>query len=214
MIYNDEILENKAFNFFKQLMYNIALAVCIMLIGVLILVYGFKFRLYEVLSDSQAPYFTKGDMVVVKAQKEYKVGDIIKFDTSKNKTMPTTHRLIAILEEGGKTYYICHGDNVQDLDGGYAGVPCWEDDAAYIQDMIDNNKTLSDILSIPYKNNIQVPTLNQIEGKVVAHIDNYGTYFQFLKTHYLLFIALVAGIWCISSTIQNEIDIKKCRRLM
>ena len=57
MHYNDQILENKPFNFFKQLMYNIALAICIMLVGVLILVYGFKFRLYEVLSDSQYPYF-------------------------------------------------------------------------------------------------------------------------------------------------------------
>ncbi len=46
MNYNDQILENKSFNFFKQLMYNLALSICIMLVGVLILVYGFKFALY------------------------------------------------------------------------------------------------------------------------------------------------------------------------
>ena len=191
MIYNDEIIENKAFNFFKQLMYNIALAVCIMLIGILILVYGFKFRLYEVLSDSQAPYFTKNDIVIVKPQKEYKVGDIIKFDVTAKKILPTTHRLIAILEDNGKTYYICHGDNAQDVDGGYDGIGQWEDDAAYIQAMIDEGKTINDILSIPYKNTIQIPTIDQIEGKVVTHIDNYGIYFLFLnirKHFFLLFV--------------------------
>ena len=67
MNYSDQILENKAFNFFKQLTYNIALALCIMLVGVLVMVYGFGFKLYEVLSPSQAPYFTTGDMVIVKA---------------------------------------------------------------------------------------------------------------------------------------------------
>ena len=85
MNYNDQILENKTFNFFKQLMYNIALALCIMLVGVLIMVYGFKIRLYEVLSDSQYPVFKKGDMVVVVPQKEYKVGDIISYLVSNYK---------------------------------------------------------------------------------------------------------------------------------
>ena len=209
MNYNDQILENKPFNFFKQLMYNIALSACIMLIGVLIMVYGFKFRLYEVLSDSQMPYFGKDDMVVVKAQKEYKVGDIIKFDT----TIPVTHRLIAIKTENNVDYYICHGDNVQSANpnNGAENAP-WREDAQYIQSLIDDNKTLSEIKSS--SQNIQVVTLNQIEGEVVSHLNNYGTYFQFIKTHYMLIIALVAGIWCISSTVQNEIDMRKSRRLM
>lgn len=208
MNYNDQILENKAFNFFKQLMYNIALAICIMLVGVLIMVYGFKIRLYEVLSDSQAPYFVKGDMVVVKPQKEYKVGDIVKFDTS----ISVTHRLIAIVEDGGTDYYICHGDNVQSVDKTKGtDTANWKDDSAYIQAMIDEGKNLDYIKA--NTQNVQIVTLNQIEGTVITHIDNYGTYFQFIKDHSMLLIALVAGIWCISSTVQNEIDIKRCRRL-
>ncbi len=209
MNYNDQILENKPFNFFKQLMYNIALAICVMLLGVLIMVYGFKFRLYEVLSDSQAPYFVKGDMVVVKPQKEYKVGDIIKFDTS----IAVTHRLIAIKTENNVDYYICHGDNVQSANphNGAETAP-WQEDSQYVQSLIDQQKSLEEIKNSTQ--NIQVVTLNQIEGKVVSHIDNYGTYFQFIKSHYLLLIALVAGIWCISSTVQNEIDMKKTRRLL
>lgn len=207
MNYNDQILENKAFNFFKQLMYNIALSLCIMLVGVLIMVYGFKIGLYEVLSDSQAPYFVKGDMVVVKPQDDYYVGDIIKFQTN----LAVTHRLIAIKEEAGKTYYLCHGDNVQSANPSKgSNTADWQDDAKYIEGLID--KPLDEIK----KNiqNVQIIQKHQIEGKVVAHIDNYGTYFKFIKDHSLLIIALVAGIWCVSTTIQNEIDIKQSRRLV
>ncbi len=209
MNYNDEILDNKAFNFFKQLMYNLALSVCIMLVGVLILVYGFNFRLYEVLSYSQEPYFTKGDMVIVKPQKEYKVGDIIKFDETGY--LPTTHRLVGILEENGTTYYICHGDNNQNADGSPNTKCDWEDDAKFVQSLIDSGKTIAEIEDLA--SNIQTPTASQVEGKVVNHIDNYGTYITFIKEHSLLIISLLAGIWVISNVVQNEIDIRKTRRL-
>lgn len=210
MHYNDQILENKPFNFFKQLMYNIALAICIMLVGVLILVYGFKFRLYEVLSDSQYPYFKTGDMVIVKAQDNYEAGDIIKFN---NNGLAVTHRLLAIVEEGGKTYYVCHGDNVQSANPNSTTYTAkWEDDKAYIDSLKEQGMTIQQIVDNSY--NLQTPTASQVEGKVIAHIDNYGTYFQFIQSHYMLLIALVAGIWCISSTVQNEIDIRKFRRLM
>ena len=212
MNYNDTILENKAFNFFKQLMYNFALAICIMLVGVLIMVYGFKFKLYEVLTGSEEPYLPVGCMVVVKAQDEYKVGDIIKFDLSSTKKYPTAHRLIAKLEENGTTYYICHGDNVQNVDGTYSTNSDWKDDAQYVQNLIDNKCTLSEISA--QSKNIQTPTAAQVEGKVINHINNFGTYVNFVKEHVMLVIVLIAGIWCISSTVQNEIEIKKSRRLL
>lgn len=209
MNYNDQILENKPFNFFKQLVYNLALAICIMLVGVLIMVYGFKFRLYEVLSDSQAPEFVKGDMVIVKGQDEYKVGDIIKFDTS----IAVTHRLIGIKTENNVDYYICHGDNVQSVNpANGADTAKWTEDRDYIEGLINQGLSIEDIKKS--SQNIQVVKKSQIEGTVVAHIDNYGTYVKFIKEHYMLVIALVAGIWCISSTVQNEIDIKKARRLI
>lgn len=213
MNYNDQILENKPFNFFKQLMYNIAVAICIMLVGVLIMVHGFKIGLYEVLTGSEEPYLPTGCMVVVKAQDEYKPGDIIKFDTSATKTWPTAHRLIAIMEDDstGKTYYICHGDNVQNADSTYSETSDWEDDAEFVQGLINQGKSISEISQIA--KNIQTPELKHIEGKVVAHINNYGTYFNFIKNHYMLLIALIAGIWCVSSVVQNEIDIKRTRRL-
>lgn len=212
MNYNDEILENKPFNFFKQLTYNIALAICIMLVGVLILVHGFKFGLYEVLTGSEEPYLPTGCMVVVKAQDEYKVGDLIKFDTSGKGSLPTVHRLVAIIDG----HYICHGDNTQNVDGSYPESiedSGWEDDAAFIQDLLENGATYETMISNELIKNVQTVDLNEIEGKVVAHIDNYGTYFKFIQDHSMLIIALVAGIWCFSNVIQNEIDMKKCRRL-
>lgn len=211
MNYNDNILDNKVFNFFKQLMFNIALSVCIMLVGVLVLVYGFNFRLYEVLSWSQEPYFTKGDMVIVRPQNEYKVGDIIKF--TENNELPTTHRLVGIYtDSNGKiTHYICHGDNNQNADGSLNDRD-WKDDAEFIQSLLDQNYTISQIDNIA--DHIQIPTPNQVEGKVLAHIDNYGTYIKFIKEHSLLFISILAGIWVFSNVIQNELDIRKSRRLM
>lgn len=206
MNYNDQILENKAFNFFKQLMYNIALAICIMLVGVLIAVYVFKYNLYKVQSPSEAPHLNVGDVVVVKAQDEYKVGDLIKFDEA---NYPTTHRLIGIMKQGNTTYYICHGDNVDNLDGTEKTESDWKDDAKFIQNLIDQNVSITEIQSY----NVQTPTEKEVEGKVVATMRGYGTYIEFIKEHYMLFISLVAGIWCISSVVQNEIDMKKSRRL-
>ena len=190
MNYSDEILENKAFNFFKLLMYNIVLAICIILVICLVLVYGFKFRPYEVLSDSMAPAFTAGDMVVVKAQDEYKVGDILKFD---NLGIPTTHRLLEIREVNGTIYYLCHGDNVNDL--------TIEDVNAMSWDEITNDRSIQRI------------TLNQIEGKVVASFNNWGAYFNFIGDHKLLLVTIIIAIWCVSATVQNEIEFRKDRRL-
>lgn len=215
MNYSDQILENKTFNFIKQLMYNTAVAICIMLIGILILVYGFKFRLYNVESDSQAPYYYRGDMVVVKAQKEYKVGDIIKFDETPDDGLPTTHRLVYILiEEGtGKTYYICHGDANSDLDGSERDFK-WEDDHEYVKQLVAEGYDTRIELKTKLGADIQTPTLSQIEGKVVADAKGVGALFTFIKEHSMLFITLVAGIWCVSSVVQNEIEMKRSLRLL
>lgn len=209
MNYSDEILENKSFNFFKQLMYNIVVAICIILAVCLILVYGFKFRPYEVLSNSQAPYFTVGDMVIVKGQDSYEVGDIIKFD---HNGVPTTHRLIAIKEYQGTTYYICHGDNVQNTDGSYDHDYQWEIDR--MADM-----TYEEILNGTDENdtklviNVQIATEADIEGKVVASLNNWGSYFSFINAHKLLIIAIIVSVWCVSATVQNELNIRRTRRL-
>lgn len=215
MNYRNDILENKAFSFFKQLMYNIALGICIILVAVLILTFGFKFKLSKVESDSEAPNFYRGDMVVTKAQKEYKVGDIIQFLSydDKGRATSVTHRLIGIVNDGGTDYYICHGDNVQPANPEKTTdtVP-WREDADYIKSLIDQGKSITEIKSLA--RNLQTPKYANIEGKVLASARHYGTYVEFIKTHYMLFITLLLGIWCVSYTVQNEIEYKRMWRVM
>ena len=213
MNYSDEILENKAFNFFKQLMYNIALSICILLVGVLITVYGFGFKLFEVLSNSQAPYFVRGDMVIVKAQEKYEVGDIVLFQHGMDNV---SHRLIYIYKDSkGVEQYIFHGDNVQSANPTSTEfiVP-WEEDSAYIDGLFKEYGSKENIPSTLQPKDVQIKTKNAIVGKVVNHIDNLGSMVKFVKEHYLLVIALVAGVWCVSTVIQNEIDNKKTRRIL
>ena len=211
MNYNDQILENKAFNLFKQLTYNLALSICILLVGVLVMVYGFGFKLFEVLSDSQAPYYVTGDMVIVKAQNKYEVGDILAFRQGESNV---THRLIATYEQGGTTYYVCHGDNVQSANP-YSEdyIVAWESDSEYVTGLLKEHHTISNIPKTQRPINIQIVEEKNITGIVVNHIANLGTIITFIKEHYLLVIAIVTGIWSVSSVSQNEIDMKKARRL-
>ena len=213
MNYSDQILENKTFKFLKQLMYNFAVAICIMLLVVLLLVYGFNFGLYNVESDSQAPYYYENDMVVVVPQKKYKVGDIIKFDETDNGALPTTHRLVYILEEGGVTYYLCHGDANANLDG-TATDNKWEDDYQYIKKRVEIDGANLAALKTEFGGDVQTPIFSQIEGKVIGSVSNIGSFFKFMKTHYLLFIAIVTGIWCVSYTVQCELEMRRCLRLL
>ena len=206
MNYNDEILENKPFNIFKQVLFDIVLAICIMLAIALVLVYGFKFKPYEVLSDSMYPVFKTGDMVVVKAQDNYQIGDIVTYRLGT--TTLATHRIIAIKESNGTTYYITHGDNVEspNIENGSTPVD-WDLDAEFLED-----KTYEDILTNNYPN-IDILEFSDIEGRVVTSIANYGTYVNFIAEHKLLFIAMIIAVWCICATVQNEIDMKRTRRI-
>jgi signal peptidase I len=93
-------------------MYNIALSICIMLVGVLILVYGFKYKLYEVLTPSEEPYLPTGCMVVVKEQDSYKVGDILNYEdfgieVHYNNNIPTYYSSVIFFSSGINTEEVC-----------------------------------------------------------------------------------------------------------
>ena len=206
MNYNDQILEDKVFNFVKQLMFNIGIVICIVFGGLLILIFGFKFGVYEVLSNSQAPIFVKGDLVVTKPEKEYKIGDIIKFDFHGK---PVTHRLIAISKDG--SIYYCHGDNVVSVnpDNGSTIVD-WQEDSKYLQGLIDDGVSLNSGNSRDY----QAVTKQQIKGKVILDLDGLGSVFGFVKNHIVLCVLIISGIWCVYTVAENELEYKKLRRLL
>lgn len=200
MNYNDGILENKAFKFVKQLLYNIAVSICIILAFCLFFVYVFHYRAYDVLSGSMMPAIRKHDLVVVHKANEYKVGDVIKFDQTETESLPTVHRVIAI-KDG---VYVCHGDAVA-FTTNSAGGKNWRDVAESIKDMS------LDQIKEEISNN-QYVTINQIEGKVVGTLANYGVYINFIGEHKVLFITMIVGLWCITMVFQNEIEMTKARR--
>lgn len=209
MNYNDQILENKWFNFFKQLMFNLGVLICIVLSGLLVLMYGFKYGVYEVLSDSQAPVFVKGDLVITKPQKDYEIGDIIKFDLAD----PVTHRVIAISKDGN--IYYCHGDNVPSVDPSKEAqypYPTWEEESAFLQGLIDRGVSLDNHNTL--QGNYQAVTRNQVKGKVILHVDRVGGFLGFVKEHILLCVTLIVGVWCACNVLGNELYYKRARRLM
>lgn len=101
--------------------------------------------------------------------------------------------MLEIREVDNTTYYLCHGDNVNDLTTEDVNAMTWEE-------IVDDSS-------------IQRIKIDQIEGKVVTSFNNWGTYFNFIGDHKLLLIAIILSIWCVSATVQNEIDYKKDRRL-
>ncbi len=210
MKYNDSILENKAFDIFKQLLYYIVLSICIVLAGCLLMVYGFRFRPYNILTGSMTPVYCVGDLVVVKAEKEYKVGDVLKFSQSAN--LPTVHRLLAIKKIEGNTYYLCHGDAVQAVDGSDSTKYTWQEQADIIKNIDMSNMTYKEATSKVV--NVQFVRSSEIEGRVITSLKQWGAKLTFISEHKLLFIAMVIALWCVTSSIQNELDVRKARRLL
>ena len=209
MNYNDTILDNKEFNIFKQLICYIAVALCIILAGCLVIVYGFGYKPYKVLTGSMAPIFVEDDIVVVKAKDEYKVGDILTF---KQGNSLVTHRLVAIATKTtGEKVYLCHGDAVDSANPNWESYSApWEKDVEYLK-TLTNEELLNDTTKTVECQRISEA---QIVGKVVTHIDDWGKYIDFISVHKFLIIGLIIGIWCVIETIQNEIWMKKTMRLL
>ena len=119
---------------------------------------------YEVLSGSMTPAINIGDYVIIEPKETYIVGDIVKFDDNE---ISLVHRIVAIFEEEGVVYYICHGDAVQNVDGTDSD-SAWQDDADYLEGLIFEGKTSDEIKDI-CGGVIQIIVQSQIEG-VVADI--------------------------------------------
>lgn len=211
MKYSDQIIENKAFNFFKKLLFNIAISLIILMGVALILIYCFDFKFCKVLSGSQEPVFYAGDLTVAKPADEYRVGDIIMFDQTANKTFPTSHRIIAIMESNGTTYYFCHGDAVESANPKDERLPApWKDDRDYVLSQINEGKSLSQVQKAC--RNVQVVNEKDVYGVVITHFSGLGRFFDFIKTKE--FIILLAGFVVVLYSVNNEIEMRKGWRTM
>ena len=221
MNYKSDHLENKEFSFIKDLIFKFAIAICIILFAIVVMVYAFKFELYNVLTGSEVPYACPGDMIFVQAQDEYKPGDLIKFTNEGEKNV--THRLIAVKQDSqGVWHYICHGDAVQSTNGesetkshNYYGVEFKTENKLSYQEEIEqlDGMTYEQIKQNRNKN-IQDIKKENIDGKVVAKLPRCGLYFTFIKEHAILMIGIVGAIWCLTWIGQSEIDMKRERRMV
>lgn len=61
-------------------------------------------------SGSMEPSIRTGSIVVIHAQKTYQEGDVVTFFYSAKDEIPTTHRIIAVKQEGGTRQYATKGD--------------------------------------------------------------------------------------------------------
>ena len=86
---------------------------CIVALGLLLLVSAVPVAHIEVKiveSGSMAPAIHTGSIVVIRAQKSYRVGDVITFFYSMRDETPTTHRIVEIKEADGEKRYVTKGD--------------------------------------------------------------------------------------------------------
>lgn len=75
--------------------------------------FGYKFLVD--LTDSMYPEISPGDLIIIKADKQYKEGDIVSYRNNKNEII--THRITKIgRNNNNKTIYYLKGDNNNSLD--------------------------------------------------------------------------------------------------
>jgi signal peptidase len=97
----------------KKIVYNIALGFFLLAFAMLILPFipflGNGFKELTVLSGSMEPTIKTGSVIFIKAQADYKIGDVITFALSDVKT-PVTHRIKEMQVNSGVPYYVTKGD--------------------------------------------------------------------------------------------------------
>ena len=69
-----------------------------------------NYKLFIVQSGSMEPAIKTGSIVMVKPEKDYKIGDVITFGPYTKAKAPTSHRIYDIKVIEGKPYYITKGD--------------------------------------------------------------------------------------------------------
>lgn len=67
-------------------------------------------------SGSMEPALKTGSVVVIRAQENYAIGDIVTFGGDQPNSLPTTHRIIADEVQNGQLAYITKGDANDSVD--------------------------------------------------------------------------------------------------
>ena len=130
--------------------------------------FGGKTLSFQIMSDSMAPALEVGDKVKIKEKDEYVVGDIIAYTAEERLFL--VGRVLFKFEEEGVTYFICRGDNNQNLDHTDSNGQ-WEDDAEIIRNTFGSNVTKQEITN-EFGPAVIIVSLDQIEGYVYDVVKN------------------------------------------
>ena len=117
---------------------------------------------YEILNDAMAPALETGDRLTVKKADQYNVGDIIVFIEEESIYIT---RIIGSIQDEGVTYFMCKADSNPNLDG-TAADGLWEDDAEYLQDLIDDYQYTKQDVESAYPYMIFI-TADEIQGSMI-----------------------------------------------
>jgi len=126
-----------------------------------------------------------GDIVTYKETNDYVAGDILSLNVYYGTDFK---RLLGVIEEYGVTYYICRGDNWLDaVNPENPSQASWQEDAEYVQGLINEGKTLNEIKSLT--RNCQFVPEEEVLGEVIAvnkHILNVPSSFVDAVTEFLV----------------------------
>jgi len=102
-------------NILYKVFFAVAILIIILLISTKLPLPG-NLQILIVRSGSMEPAIKTGSIVAVKPASEYKVGDIITFDSGRHDKVPTTHRIVEIKEENGIKSFVTKGDANETVD--------------------------------------------------------------------------------------------------
>jgi signal peptidase I len=106
---------------FSKIIYNIFVVATVMVaLAVILPLLPIKgnYKIMAVLSGSMEPSIKTGGVVFVKPEPDYHAGDVISFSVAAGNKVSTTHRIVEVKTEGGKTTYITKGDANSEADNG------------------------------------------------------------------------------------------------
>ena len=93
---------------------QIGITAFIVIIGLFLLITLFpiqgNYQIKVVLSGSMEPGIHTGSVVVIKPEKQYKIGDVVTFGKDTRKNIPTTHRIVSSRAVEGVLLFTTKGD--------------------------------------------------------------------------------------------------------
>jgi len=132
------------------------------------------YQIKVVLSGSMEPNIMTGSIIVIKPDKEYKLGDIITFGKDDRVNVPVTHRIVEINKHDGREYFVTKGDANEDIDAGQTS---------------KSSVIGKVLLTLPYigyflsfmKTNVGFISMVVIPGIIVLLIESYKIWLSFVR---------------------------------